>query len=138
MSLIEFYYTKIDIEVMELNCLEVDPSDLRAVKPCSTECFRLLDKEKYVKFQMQKVKFLSQMVRSLFEMGIDLFCFEPCKIAKLFSPSNKKNGISCSLAFVYWIEEYNLEKRIENKFYESEIECLKHESMFDTTEVIPV
>ncbi len=61
---------------------------------------------------------MSPVVKAILDMGIRLFCYDPCKISKLFPPDKQK--ISCRLVFLYFIEEYDLISRFENKFFDSE------------------
>lgn len=76
--------------------------------------------ENNMTFLIKRMSNLSDLSKSIIEIGVYLFSYDPCKICRLFSSSE----VSCILIYKY-LEIYgNVMTLINHKNYQSEVELL--------------
>lgn len=86
-----------------------------------------LVKKDIPKLYRGKFKLISPLAKSLLEMGIHMFSYNPCHIHQIFQSKFATNPINCNEIFIHFTEECDLPELISRKMESSEIEHLQNE-----------
>lgn len=104
--------------------------------PCSPECYKMLKPAEWAKVQSLRMRLLSPVVRGLIVLGIEMHSYSPCDIWNLLTGENPQGTpISCSLVFLFLIEEYHLASKLHIKLAPSEADMLLRETQLDAARV---
>jgi hypothetical protein len=99
---------------------------------CSPNCYKGLNKTKILQNQNKKNLLNEPITKVLIEMGIEMFSYNPCMIWNLLNNKKKtekqdQKQITCSLIFIYLMEDGQLLQKINNKLKPNEVSLLAEE-----------
>ncbi len=100
---------------------------------CSVTCYKHLTRETFGKKSALRRPIISLIHRSMINLAIDIFSYDPCLIFLWIGKENTVNGnkeglslqqqanrgLSCENVYFYLIEEYELGKKLNNKLYKN-------------------